>query len=185
MLALDGAALALGHLALTGGRLADAAIGLQFALAYLGEIFVELGAHQVAAGIGRIAGHGIDGGAGAQRLAHLRAQQFRRHVIDDDFADMAGGVAGDRPHRLDDEAGVAEAIGQQRRVDDALQLRGRTPAAMRQVGQRRAHGVGAEQAGHENERVEGDGDRQCQIGELVAVEERVPADDEAMGLVVT
>ena len=49
---------------------------------------------------------------------------------------------------------------------------------------RRAHGVGAEQARHEHQRVDGDGDRQRQIGEPVAVLEGVPGHDEAVGLVV-
>ena len=58
------------------------------------------------------------------------------------------------------------------------------PLLARHVGQRRAHRVGAEQAGHEDQRVDADGDGERQIGEAVAVLEGVPGDDEAVRLVV-
>ena len=43
---------------------------------------------------------------------------------------------------------------------------------------------GAEQAGHEHQRIDADGEHERQIGQAVAIEEGVPGDDKAVRLVV-
>ena len=158
------------------------AVALEGAGAGDGEILEQFRAHRVDGRLFGITHHSADRGAGIQDAPH---HGFRLRVeiaqIDD------GAVAGQTRvgvHGLDDSARILKPVWQQRVVDDAVEIVGAAGLHARHVRQRRADGVGAEQAGEEHQPVHCDGDGEREIGQAVAVLERVPGDDEAVRLVV-
>ena len=116
---------------------------LELALDDIGQERVQLGAHQVVAVRARLA-HRADGGAGVQHVADLDGalgvELVEPHLVGEAVHRLA------RMHGAQREARVLEDVGQQRRLDDGLELMGAARLGARHVGQRRAQRLGAEQA---------------------------------------
>ncbi len=146
-----------------------------------GEELVKLGTHEIAP-LALVVLHRVDGRARVEHAQHpparVRIELLRSHLGHE------ARYIGDGAQGLQRDARGLEGVGQQRVLDDGLELLRRARLEARHVRQRRAHGVGAEEARHEHQRVDGDGNRERQIGQPIAVLEGVPGDDKAMRLVV-
>ena len=168
------------HEAVLGGMLA---VAFARRVGHEREIFEQLGAHEIA--LTARAGcsfHRPDARSRDQNLA-----DSPRGLITVAREVNLGVIVGldiGRRHRRQHELGVLQPILAKRILDNALQLLRAARFHTGHVRQRRADGVGAEQAGHEHQRVHADGQRQRKVREAVAVQECVPGHDETVRLVV-
>ena len=107
-----------------------------------------------------------------------------RIVVMHGYALREAAIGRHRAHRIEDSLAFSRCAG-----SSAFSMMASSCSALRALGLGTSdsgdlHRGGAEQAGHEHQRVDADGQHQRQVGQAVAVEEGVPGDDEAVGLVV-
>ena len=157
-------------------------IGVELPLRNHGQIFEQLRAHLIARKPRNRLAHGADGSAGVHDTTEIGS--VRVVLMNDDLSREAIRRR-DRSHGAKHEARCLQPMRHQCGIDDRFELLRGASLAARHIRQRRAHRIGTEQTGEEDQRIQADRDSQREIGEAVAILERVPVDDEAMRLVIT